>query len=66
VTQLAFEPFAYDTVRADGCDQWLIERVPSAEINRRLDGWKLLQQAGWNVTVLIAPDSKTVVVLACK
>jgi hypothetical protein len=66
MTQLAFEPFVYDLARADGCSEWMCERVPSSEINRRLDGWKWLQAHGWNLTVLIAPDSKTVVAVGCK
>jgi hypothetical protein len=66
MTRLAFEPFVHDTVRADGCDEWMCERVPSGEINRRLDGWKWLRANGWNLSILIAPDSKTVVVIGCK
>jgi hypothetical protein len=42
-----------------------IERV---EVDRyfgnRLDEWKAMKRDGWQLTVLIAPGSKTVVVLA--
>lgn len=44
----------------------MIERIPASSLNRRLDEWKALQQEGWSVTALAAPDRRTVVLLACR
>jgi len=44
----------------------MIERVPSSQLNRKLDEWKQLQRAGWDVTALAAPDGRSVVLLACR
>jgi hypothetical protein len=41
-----------------------IERVPASELNRSIDAWKQMRREGWDVTVLITPDRKTVIVLA--
>ena len=40
-----------------------IERFPAAELNSRLDAIKKAKRDGWDLTVLIAPDSAAIVVL---
>lgn len=46
--------------------QTWVERVPAADINRRLDDWKRMRAAGWDVTVLLEATGGGVVVLACR
>lgn len=44
-----------------------IERVKAdAHLGRKLSELKALREQGWQVTALIAPDQKTVVLLACR
>jgi hypothetical protein len=44
----------------------MIERVPSdPRLAARLQEYRQLARDGWNVTALLAPDSKTVVLIAC-
>jgi hypothetical protein len=43
----------------------MIERVPSdSQLSKRLAEWGALRRDGWDVTALLAPDRKTVVLLA--
>lgn len=45
----------------------MIERVPSdPRLAADLQRYNQLAREGWNVTALLAPDSKTVVLLACQ
>lgn len=47
--------------------EWMIERVPSdSELATRIDGWRELAGAGWDITALVAPDSRSVVALGCR
>jgi hypothetical protein len=44
-----------------------IERVPvDAHLADRISEWKTWKRYGWQVTALIAPDERTVLVLACR
>lgn len=44
-----------------------IERVPSdLRLANKLGEYRQLGKSGWDVTALLAPDSKTVVLLACR
>lgn len=44
-----------------------IERVPvDAQLQYRLDDLKALRAEGWDVMALLAPDQKTVVLLALR
>jgi hypothetical protein len=55
---LAYEPF----VLAPLALETFIVRVPAdVRLARRLEEWKRLRREGWDVVVLLAPDSKTVV-----
>lgn len=41
---------------------WFIERVPSdARLTHELGRWKKMRDEGWDLTVLVAPDRKSVV-----
>jgi hypothetical protein len=66
VAAASYEPFVTDPYVAPVPDEWFIERVQSSELNGRIDGWKALARCGWDVTALIAPDSRTVVALGCR
>ena len=67
MTAHAYEPFAQDLDRAAGCDEWLIEHVPTdRDLGRRIEGWKLLVGRGWNITVLVANDNSHVVAIGCR
>lgn len=58
-----YEPF----VLAPPTFQWFLERRPA---DSALPSWlaelKLLQRRGWDLTVLLAPDSRSVVALGCR
>jgi hypothetical protein len=44
-----------------------IERVPSnSDLPKRIEEWKILRRSGWDLTALLAPDSKTVLALGCR
>jgi hypothetical protein len=44
-----------------------IERVPSnSDLPKRIEEWKILRRSGWDMTALLAPDSKTVLALGCR
>jgi hypothetical protein len=44
-----------------------IERVPSnSDLPKRIEEWKVLRRSGWDMTALLAPDSKTVLALGCR
>jgi len=44
-----------------------IERVPSdKKLSAHLSRYRELAREGWDVTALLAPDSKTVVLMACR
>lgn len=43
----------------------MIERVPAdGKASRWFYGWKGLEREGWTVSILVAPDGKTLVGLA--
>lgn len=74
MTQLAL---SYDTTSIAYCaNPWplvdpapletMIERVPSSALAAHLPGWKQLAREGWDVTVLRAPDSHSVLLLASR
>lgn len=43
---------------------YFIERVATdKQLARHLEDWKQLRRAGWDVTVLLAPDQRTVIAL---
>lgn len=45
----------------------MVERVPADSGTARwFDGWKQLRRDGWDVTVLVSPDRRTLVGLACR
>lgn len=43
-------------------ETWL-ERFPAGELGRRLDELKEARRQGWDITVLVTQDSRSVVVL---
>lgn len=57
-----YEPFILPV----GPLETMIERVPAGELTRRVPEWKRLREQGWVLTVLVAPDSRTVVALGCR
>jgi hypothetical protein len=60
---VAYEPFVLPL----GPVETRIERVPSdRRVSAWLDEWKALQRRGWDCTVLLAPDAKTLVGLGCR
>lgn len=63
MTALVYEQFMLPTPPLEV----FIERVPA---DKKLPGvlarWKEMQRGGWDLTVLVAPDSKTVVALGCR
>jgi hypothetical protein len=61
-TATAYEPFV---LPAPALETY-IERIPSRDLSGRLDEWKQMRRDGWDVTVLVAPDSRTVLALACR
>lgn len=67
VAATSYEPFARD-LRCVPCpSEWFIERVPSdARLTGHIDRWRTMSACGWDVTALVAPDSKTVVALGCR
>ena len=69
MTALAYEQFELPwapPLRAIGRPRTMIERVPSdPRLAGELQRYKELARAGWDVTALLAPDSKTVVLMAC-
>jgi hypothetical protein len=61
--EFGYEPFALPASSLEA----FIERVPSdSRLGDKLDEWKHLSREGWDVTALLAPDSKTVVGLGCR
>jgi hypothetical protein len=45
----------------------MIERIPADKrTGKWLEQWKHLRRDGWTVTVLVAPDHKSIVGLACR
>jgi hypothetical protein len=64
VSALPYEPFVF----APAAElEWFVERVPcDNRLGDRIDGWKQLVRDGWDVTALLAPDSKTVLALGCR
>jgi len=63
VTALAYEPFVLPLPPLET----FLERVPSdAHLPDALARWKQMQREGWDLTALVAPDSKTVVALGCR
>ena len=63
MTALAYEPLVLPTPPLEV----FIERVPA---DKKLPGvlarWKEMQRDGWDLTVLVAPDSKAVVAFGCR
>lgn len=71
MTALAYEPFVFPPGHLRLIDapavESRLERVPAdATLPRHLAEYKTLAAHDWDVTVLLAPDSKTVVLLACR
>ena len=68
MTELAYEPFTLPWAGEEECVapvESMIERVPSDfRISTRLGEYKALAREGWNVKALLAPDSKTMVLIA--
>lgn len=47
--------------------EWRLERIPTdPRMGERLYEYKQLAREGWSVSALLAPDSKTVVLIGCK
>lgn len=69
MTALAYEQFELPwapPLTLIGSPRSMIERVPSdPRLAARLQEYRQLARDGWNVTALLAPDSKTVVLIAC-
>lgn len=66
MTQLAlsWEPFELRTTFAL---ETFVERVPvDSFLSAHIDRWKAMRRDGWDVTALLAPDSRSVVCLACR
>jgi hypothetical protein len=62
-TSVAYEPFVLPAPPLET----FVERVPSdVKLPTHLSRWKQLQREGWDVTALIAPDSKSVIALGCR
>ena len=61
---LAYEPFELPTMEA----QTAIDTFPANDkgVSNWLDGWKQAQREGWSVTVLLSPDSKTLIGLGAR
>jgi hypothetical protein len=67
VVPTSYEPFVRDLRRIDAPDEWFIERVPSdSRLGAEIERWKTMVACGWDVTALVAGDSKTVVALGCR
>lgn len=63
MTALAYEPFVLPIPPLEV----FLERVPSdVHLTDHLASWKAMQRNGWDLTALVAPDSKTVVALGCR
>ncbi len=62
-TSVAYEPFVLPTPPLEV----FIERVPAdSKLPGVLARWKEMQRDGWDLTALVARDSKTVVALGCR
>lgn len=60
---LAYEPFVLAAPPLEA----FIERVPSdPKLTTHMDRWKQMHRDGWALTILLAPDSKSVVALGCR
>lgn len=70
MTALAYEQFELPwapPLYAVGSVRCRIERVPSdPRLASKLQEYKRLREDGWDVTALLAPDSRTVLLMACR
>lgn len=67
VAATSYEPFVRDLRRIEAPDEWFIERVPTDKhLGDLIARWRKMSERGWDVTALIAADSKTVVALGCR
>lgn len=65
MTVLAYEEFVLPW--AEPAVRTMIERVPSdPRLAGELQRYKRLAHEGWSVSALLAPDSRSVVLLACR
>ena len=67
VLATSYEPFVRDIRCTDHYSEWFIERVAADKtLSNEIERWKTMSACGWDVTALLAPDSKTVVALGCR
>lgn len=63
----SYEPFVRDISCPDSYREWFIERVPADKtLSGEIERWRTMSACGWDCTVLVAPDSRTVVALGCR
>lgn len=63
----SYEPFARNLERVPVAHEWMIERVPAdKQLGGELDRYRTMCACGWDITCLVAPDSKTVVAVGCR
>jgi len=75
VAATSYEPFVRDLQRIEAPDEWFIERVPTrtdrripgdAKLQDHIERWRTMSACGWDLTCLVAGDSRTVVALGCR
>ena len=67
VLATSYEPFVRDLSCPASYREWFIERVPAdSRLAGELDRYRTMAACGWDLTCLVAPDSKTVVALGCR
>jgi len=67
VAATSYEPFVRDLQRIEAPDETFIERVPAdKQLAASIERWRTMSACGWDVTCLVAGDSRTVVALGCR
>lgn len=67
VTASSYEPFVRNLRAVSHYDDWFIERVVSdSKLAAHIERWRGMVDDDWDVTCLVAPDSKTVVAMGCR
>ena len=67
VAAATYEPFIDGIDRMDTYGEWLCERVAAdAALAAHIARWRRMAEDGWDITALVAPDSKTVVAIGCR